>query len=132
MVASVKGRNAGPPIPILHTLTPRLELPGADGRGKEVMAHLESKGHRSGGMVVWIVERNRLEFTEDEFREMISGIQTHGLFTYLEHERPALKSQLLSMGKTFPHLEGLDVLTQNTEIEFLFEQALLHLNLRLQ
>lgn len=95
------------------------------------MAHLESKGHVSSGTVVWIVERHRLDFTEDEFRGIISGIQRQGLFAYLEAERPVLKSQLLGIGRDLPHLEGLDTASQNVEIEFLFEQALLNLSQRL-
>lgn len=86
----------------------------------------------ASGTVVWIVERHRLEFTRDEFKEMISGIQRQGLFAYLEYERPALKSQLLGIGRDLPHLDGLDPREQSTEIEFLFEQALLNLNVRIQ
>ncbi len=95
------------------------------------MAHLESKGHITSGTVFWIVERHRLDFTEDEFREIVSGIQRQGLFAYLDRERPALKSQLLGIGRTLPHLGGMDAASQNVEIEFLFEQALLNLSRRL-
>jgi len=98
------------------------------------MAHLESKGHAlpGSGTVIWIVERHRFEFTADEFKEMINGIQRQGLFAYLDFERPALKSQLLGIGRNLPHLDGMDAPEQSTEIEFLFEQALLNLNVRLQ
>lgn len=95
------------------------------------MAHLESKGHISSGTVVWIVERHRLDFTVGEFESIISGIQRQGLFSYLDRERPALKSQLLGIGGSLPHLEGMDPLARNIEIEFLFEQALLNLSQRL-
>lgn len=95
---------------------------------KSGMAHLESKGHLKSGTVHWTVERHRLEFTEEEFRNMISGIQRQGLFAYLEYERPALKSQLLDIGRGIARIQGLEEDQVESELEFLFEQALINLS----
>ncbi len=86
---------------------------------------IQSSGHLSGAIVTWMLDRNRIEFTFDEFREMTAAIHAGGLFKYLTGERPALLSQLTSIVRDkVPDIE-------ETEMEFVLEQALLNLQSRL-
>ncbi len=89
------------------------------------MVPIQSSGNAKGSVVYWMLDRHRIEFTRDEFREMVGAIQSRGLFAYLLAERPALHSQLVSIVKAA--LTDVD----ESEIEFILEQALLNLNSRI-
>lgn len=91
------------------------------------MAFLNSRGEKKGETIIWILEKNELEFSEDEFLELVKGITELGLFAYLDKERPAFKNLLMEI-----YENDLIGRFEPEDLEYVFEQALLDLrgNLR--
>lgn len=69
-------------------------------------------------MVIWDLEGHQIEFTLDEFRELMDGLGKSRLFSVLERVRPTLKSQLVAL---FSDRYSLD---DEKELEYLLEQCL--------
>ncbi|MBW7858104.1 MAG: hypothetical protein H3C43_07425 [Leptonema sp. (in: Bacteria)] len=89
------------------------------------MIPLQNRGKRQGDQVVWLLFNHSIEFTEDEFTEIIYSIREKGLFWYLNSERPALKSRISTILATeLP--EG--IFETEVDTEFYLEQCLLGLN----
>lgn len=57
----------------------------------------KSRHKIEGNFIYWILDSNYIEFTLEEFQDLVSHIKRVGLFTYLEKERIALKHQLLNI-----------------------------------
>lgn len=87
---------------------------------------LHSRGHRSGDAVLWQLNNHLFEFTAGEFLDIIQGIRETGLFQFLNNERPALRDQLISIGR------DLDPEAEEDELEHKFEQCLLDLKERVR
>lgn len=51
----------------------------------------------SGKNIFWYLYAHRIEFTEEEFLDLVKNIKRHGLFSYLEKERPVLKEHLIAI-----------------------------------
>lgn len=93
------------------------------------MIPLQNRGKRQGDQIVWLLFNHGIEFTEDEFDEIIYSIRQKGLFQYLNSERPALKSRLTSILETeLPQ----GIFETEVDIEFYLEQCLLGLNDRVK
>lgn len=88
-----------------------------------------SKYKIEGNQIYWILYSNRIEFTSDEFIELVKNIKKVGLFSYLEKERISLKHQLLKIinDSIEPQFwENLDTkVTKEKYIESFLEQCVL-------
>lgn len=85
------------------------------------MSSIKARGYFRNGILIWELRGNQLEFTVDEFREIIDGIRGMGLIPFLDRERPALRDQLLCIFKDFQEDEG------GEELQYLLEQSLLEI-----
>jgi hypothetical protein len=90
---------------------------------------INSSGHKDEdfGMVFWQLEEEQIDFTGDEFEELIAHLRTGRLFEYLKTHRPALRDQLLRMFQTT--LAEMDL--EENDIEHALESRLLDLHRRL-
>ncbi|MEQ9364578.1 MAG: hypothetical protein RIF32_10055 [Leptospirales bacterium] len=93
------------------------------------MFFINSSGHKDEdfGMVFWQLEEEQIDFTGDEFEELIAHLRTGRLFEYLKTHRPALRDQLLRMFQTT--LAEMDL--EENDIEHALESRLLDLHRRL-
>ncbi|MFN3604121.1 MAG: hypothetical protein ACK4UJ_05365 [Leptonema sp. (in: bacteria)] len=56
-----------------------------------------SKYRLEGDVILWIFYSNKIEFTREEFEDLVQNIRKIGLFPYLEKERITLKHLLLKI-----------------------------------
>lgn len=88
-----------------------------------------SKYKIEGNQIYWILYSNRIEFTIEEFMELVKNIKKIGLFSYLEKERISLKHQLLKIinDSIDAHFwENLDTkISREKYIESFLEQCIL-------
>ncbi len=91
------------------------------------MSKLNSYGHRSDSAIVWILEGNELEFSQDEFLEIAGSLTHEGLFSILDRIRPAMKSQLYQI-----YHKDLSSHLEIEDLEYAMEQCILDLKDRLR
>jgi hypothetical protein len=58
------------------------------------MRDFNSRVQTSDAIIYWFLNGNRLDFTFNEYREMVLHIRRNGLFHFLQRERPALYESL--------------------------------------
>ncbi len=89
-----------------------------------------------GNHIYWILYSNYIEFTVDEFKEIVSHIKKEGLFRYLEKERKVLKDQLLKIIEDSTESEFWEQLDPKTSkekyIESFLEQCILNIDYKIK
>lgn len=78
-------------------------------------------------MVFWDLDEEQIDFTSDEFEELIRSLRTGRLFTHLEQHRPALRDQLLRMFQPTAEEMGLE----SGDVEHALEARLMDLHRRI-
>lgn len=93
------------------------------------MFFIKSSGYKDEdfGMVFWQLEEESIDFTGDEFEDLIAYLRTGRLFEYLQRHRPALRDQLLRMFQAT--LEEMDL--EENDVEHALESRLLDLHRRI-
>jgi hypothetical protein len=90
-----------------------------------------SKAKIEKDQIQWYLYSYRIDLTKEELFEMIKNIKQMGLFNYLDKERPALKSQLISIIELSVESNFWDNLDQRISkskyIESFLEQCLLEI-----
>jgi hypothetical protein len=90
---------------------------------------LHSTIRKSGSVLIWILDGHQIDFTPDEFRDMIAAVRGRGLFEYLKRERPSLHSRLIQILK-----QGCDAVRipfEEINAEHLLEQLIVDLERRI-
>lgn len=80
-------------------------------------------------MIYWYLDGHQIDFTIEEYREMIQQIRASGLYIYLKEFRPALQSRLEGIVSDFNERSGNFL--EEDEKEFFLEQVLFDLENRL-
>ena len=93
------------------------------------LSHSKSKIHKD--QVHWYLYAYRIDLSKDELIDIVKNIKQVGLFSYLEKERPALKSQLISIldSSVEPHFwNDLNTkITKEKYMESFLEQCLIEI-----
>lgn len=77
-------------------------------------------------MVIWQLEEEQIDFTGDEFEDLIAHLRVGRLFEYLQSHRPALRDQLLRLFQST--IEEMDL--EENDVEHALESRLLDLHRR--
>ncbi|MDH5654826.1 MAG: hypothetical protein OEZ34_02890 [Spirochaetia bacterium] len=88
-----------------------------------------SRVQNSGPQILWFLNGHRMDFSKEEYREMISEIRRRGLFPYLSDERPALLQRL--HGIVDDYNQTAEEPVEDPEREFILEQMIFDLQSKL-
>ena len=91
------------------------------------MFFIKSSGHAEYGMVFWNLEGEQIDFTSDEFEELVVALRSGSLFAFLGERRPALRDQLLRMF----HTTMLEMELDEGDVEHALETRLMDLHRRI-
>lgn len=61
------------------------------------MKPIQTQVRKEGSNILYFLYGHRIDFSESEFTDLITGIREKGLFTWLEHERPGLISTMVGI-----------------------------------
>ena len=83
------------------------------------MPSIQTRGFIEDDTIYWELEGNQIEFTLQEFEELIQGQVETGLFNFLRNVRPALLDWIFSI-----YRETMESDEEEKELEYILEQCL--------